>query len=449
MPNLNRSTRKPKISILLTIDETGNNGEIEALDFLDTNDNDSYDTKRRIGQQLMKNLVRAGDVDRKPNFHNSDESGCQKQMNNKYDELMAALNGIVDRALKNDNAKAAPTSVQYDIDENTSPISIVSDETTTDSNAAEESLYKYIESIQGQLNKLVLDSNIENEKSQPVKRFSQHTVQHQDFDKIAREILKGIGLHTDNHNNFDRSNDNEFEILQKNPIGLMSSEYNYDDCDDIDSPAEMSHFAPHSARNLTKRGSIWTRDYSSKLIDSLRKRIQSQREPIDYCGSCHRRLHRRIRRSKGSKNNKSSKTTTEAAPTTELDAYDKTTTDEYLLHSVNSYSIDSDDDNHTEAATGTIDGPEKTTKSNDSPSTLEMSVTGSASEPSVAKQTPKTEKNPEVGITDARTDTLTINKNGIQVPLRLVSDSNGQFHFVLDRKAICSKCKCRRRKSKK
>lgn len=478
LPPLNRTARIPSISILLTIDDKSDKGnQIMTINVDD--DEDSYEIKRKIGKRLMKKLVRIGDVDRKPNFHNSDESGCQKQMDSKYDELMTALNGIVNRALQNDANRIVQTASAsgYNDDDgdktksptvrrSTTPTPIVSDDGTIDNNeSSEERLYKYFLSIENQLSKLIKNSQREKSKSQPMKRYNHRSARQMDYDGLARDLLKGIGLDVDDQtgHHFDRDSEEEYKMIQKYPIEKLSQDVYTDDLhsdeyEDINVPDEMTEFSP--MRNLTKRNSLWSRENSNKLIESLRNRLRLSRDSDpDYCVNCRRRMRRSAHR-KTSKAKSTTKTTTAANSTTETTTAansstvtttaadpDVTTTVEYLLHFENKYGVDSEEGYATEAMpeTTTASPVSTTTEGSDNQSTLEPSVTSNATEPSIT--TPSNTQNSNNPAVGANTDKLTISKNGIQVPLRLIRDSNGRMQFILDRKAICGncRCKCRRR----
>lgn len=452
LPALNRSTRKPCVSILLTIDDNGDNDQIQAYD-LDA-DEDSYEFKRKIGKRLIKKLVRAGDVDRKPNFYDSCENGCQKQINSKYDELMAALKSIVDRAMHNDAnriSQIAPTAINEEnsVERAMSPTStttsmpIISDD---DNQSTEERLYNYIKSIQNQLCKLMHKPQNEKPKSQPVKRYSQQNVHQVDYDGLAREILKGIGLNNGHRNgkHFDLDSD-DYDFMRKYPIASVSKDANHDDpygdeYDDMIAPDEIAEFMP--TRNLTKRHVFWSRDESKKFMEKLRNHIRFSREPSDYCVNCHRRM----RRTTDIETNEDD-STTETPPTPTLAA--DSTTDEYLLHFAKIYGDDHEEESGTEAVPETTTGTMAessvaiTTESVNSQSTLEPSVAGSATESTIATLT-----DVPSGGNEASEVTLSITKNGIRVPLRLIRDSSGQLEFILDKKAICSSCKCKSKRRK-
>lgn len=480
MPVLSRSARKPTISILLTIDDDGDNGRIRAVDLSEDCDDDSYEMKKKIGKQLIKKLVRAGDVDRKPNFHNSDESGCQKH---KYDELMAALNSIVDRAVQNDGNRIGPAAPIPSTDDSsgyqpksptirrsTTPISIISgeeiidddgdcDENANDDASAEERLYQYLITIQKQLAQLKGRPNLH---KKPVRRHRQRKARQMDYEGLARVILKGIGLDTDNRNGnrYDYNSDENYGIVQKYPIGSMSKGMYTEDpdeneYDDIIVPDEMAVFVP--TRNLTKRHSHWSRDGSNKFLDSLRKRLRISRVPDDHCVNCHTRMRRtpvnelaEAELERESTTNVDSDSKIDSDPATSMNA----TPEEYLLHVGNNYGIESEEGDATKNA---IENTPKAmesvattdTESGDSQSTLEPSMTGSATEPSIPTVTPSVVNGAD-NILNANTKTLTISQNGIQVPMRLIRNNDGQLQFVLDKKSICSncKCKCHRRKPK-
>lgn len=471
LPALNRSTRKPSISILLTIDDNGDNGQIKSFDL--DEDEDSYEIKRKIGKRLIKKLVRAGDVDRKPNFYDSYESGCQKQINSKYDELMAALKNIVDRAMQSDANRIGQIAQTAVNDENsevesksplyskptTPPMPIIADEGTVDDHeSTEERLYKYIMSIQNQLGKLMHKPQNEKSKSQPVKRYSQQNVHQVNYDNLAREILKGIGLDTGDRNgkHFDIDSD-DYDFMQKYPIASVSRDAKTDDpygdeYDEMEAPDEIAELMP--TRNLTKRQVFWSRDESNKLMEKLRKRIRFSREPIDYCVNCHRRMRRRadIETSADDSTTGTTQTIDSDAETT---IAAESTTDEYLLHFANNAGVDSEDESETEAVpetttrTMTESLMAMTTESVNNQSTLEPPVADSATEPSIEIQSDVPNEG-HTEVTGTNKATLTITKDGIRVPLRLLRDSRGQLKFILDRKLICSscKCKCKRRKPK-
>lgn len=519
MSTLNRSTRKPSISILLTIDDDGNNGRIRELDLDD--DEDSYEVKKKIGKRLIKKLVRTGDVDRKPNFHNSDESGCQKQMNSKYDELMAALNSIVDRALQNDPNRIGQVKPAYydhsgdkhkspTVRRSTTPLPFGPDD--DHEHDEHDSVYQYIMSINSKLDKLVENAADENPKGSPVKRYSQRSTPEMDYDGLAREILKGIGLDTDirSGNQVERHRDEDYEMVRKHPIGTMSRDvfseglYDSSEDEDIDLPDEMAEFVP--MRNLTKRHSFWSRDDASKLRNSLRKRFRFSREPSDLCVNCHRRMRRSDSNPEpeteasvdmttgdapttsadptttadsttgddtmwtGDDTTTTADSTTTADPTTTAESTtddgtttasadsttvadsDITASDEYLLHYSNHYGVDSEEEYEAAPESTTQETTESpmptTTESSDNQSTLETSVTSTATEPSVTSATTPEPEVDAIQVTGTNTDALTISKNGIQIPLRLIRDSAGQLQFVLDQKAICNKCKCKCRRRK-
>lgn len=370
MPELIRSARKPKISILLTIDENGENGQLQTLDV--DSDESSSEVKKKIGKRLIKKLMRAGDIDRKPVFYNSQDCGCDKQIDCKYDELLSALNGIVDRALHNNENVIHPA--------------LPPAEPSRNDDATHEELINYIVSVNNQLSKLLSHP----EKPQPVKRNSDH-----DHDLNAGED----------------SNDYEEEI-EKHPIATPppnSFEIDYDDADEDVEVIEEDLMA------------LPTKNMTVQLEQQFNWNEPDQKK-------FHGRLPRSIRKS-----------TTESPPTT-------TTTKEYLLNFANNYNVDSEEsledggesENTTEAPT-----------TESSQSTLEPSVTTSATEPTITTSSPTTE-NPD-GIVDDDGNThsldkkLTISKYGIQIPLRMVRDDQGQLKFVLDRKAICSKCGSRRK----
>lgn len=149
--------------------------------------------------------------------------------------------------------------------------------------------------------------------------------------------------------------------------------------------------------------------------------------------------------------------TTETTPTIASDSVTTiaadSTTDEYLLHFANNSGVDSEDESETEAVPETTTRPMTeslvaiTTESVNNQSTLETPVTGSATEPSIVIQSDLPNEG-HLEVTGANQETLTITKDGIRVPLRLIRDSRGQLEFILDRKAICGSCKCERRKPK-
>lgn len=414
MPTISRSSRKPSISILLTIEDDGETGEIRVLnsddDHSDGGGSDS-EIKRKIGKRLIKKLVRSGDVDRKPNYRRSEPNGCQFQLNNKYDELMASLNTIVDRALhgnrvgyeNSDNEPKSPT-----VRRSTTPM--------PDNLTDEDKLYDYIISVQKQLSRLVEDAASTTPNSQPVKRYRRRCNREVDYDSLAREILRGIGIQTDDWdgNYKDQDNDGNYRLIHKFPITTLSDDpyaHGYDTIDVIDDVAE---FMP--TKNVTKRHSLWLRSNPNKLMEILRK------PDLDaYCVN----YHKRMRRSADSE-------TTDAPKT-------------HLLHIENNYGIDSKEgdtvEDNTEAVSETTKPPTTessaaTTESSDKQSTLELSVTSSATEPSMTTA---------ASMTVANTGTVKITKNGIQVPLRLITDSTGKIQFILnlDRKTICGKCKCK------
>lgn len=478
MPVLNRSPRKPSISILLTIEDDGDNGRIRAVNLSEDCDDDSYEMKKKIGKQLIKKLVHAGDVDPKPNFHNSGESGCQKQMSSKYDELMAALNNIVDRAVQNDAnriGQAAPVPSTDDCSghqpkspttrRSTTPISIVSgeeitdddgdcDENANDDASAEERLYEYLTAIEKQLAEL---KGRTNPHKKPVRRHRQRKVRQMDYDGLARVILKGIGLDTDNRNanRYEYNSDEDYGTVQKYPLASMSKgmypEYpDENEHDGIIVPDEMAVFVP--TRNLTKRHSHSSREGSNKFLDNLLKRIRISRVPDDHCVNCHKRV-RRTPVNELAEAELERETTTNVESDSEIDvdpaSSRNASPDDYLLHVGNNYGIESGESDSTGNA---IKNTPKTmesvattrTESGDSQPTLEPSMTSSATEPS----TPTASS--VVNGADANARTVTISQNGIQVPLRLIKDNDGQLQFVLDKKSICSncKCKCSRRKPK-
>lgn len=351
LPKLNRSTRKPSISILLTIDDDGDDNQIQAVNL--DEDEDSYEVKRKIGKRLIKKLVRTGDVDRKPNFYSSDESGCQKHMNSKYDELMAALNSIIDRAMQNDENRIVRRS--------TTPMSVIHDPDDeivgVDHESGEERLYNYITSIQSELGKLIQNPDNPTPKPQPMMRRCGRQI---DYDGLARRILKGIGLNTDNRNrnHYDRDSDEDDEMMRKYPIRILSGDEYTDDVvyDDMDVPDDVVEFVP--TRNLTKRNSFWPRNGSKKMMKSLRKHIRFSSNPSDYCMNCRRRM----RRSAESE-------TTEADSTTDT-----------INHGVVS---DVESETETAASTTMESSVTTTIESSDNQSTLELSVTNSATELSI------------------------------------------------------------------
>lgn len=413
--------RKPSISILLTIDDDGEVAQVRAMNLDGDDDNDEI--KQKIGKRLLRKLVRIGDVDVKPNFVRSEETGCQAKLDSKYDELMAALNSIVDRAIQTKqkqerNTTSASAAGSENGGERTATTAI---EGSVD-DMTEDKLYDYIVSIQKQLGTLTGDSHGQQRES------GRRSGRQVNIVELAREILKGIGLNMDDRKagQFDEGDD--YGMARKYPIAHADE---YDDL--VDDQAECM-----STRNLTKRHSRWMCGESDKLMENLGKRIRFVVDAGDHCAHCRRRL----RRSVDSEADEELETeTTEAiteSPATEAP-------NAHLLHHANNFGIDSEEDNET--APPTTEPPVRaTTGSSVSKSTIESSVTiSTVTEPSVTTSTPPTEgTSPTVedGV-NINTTTITLSKNGIRVPLRLITDSDGQKQFVLDRKAICGRCKCR------
>lgn len=112
----NRLKRKPTIAIVLAIDSkdskptrtTNNKYHALSIDALESRETNSNEIKKNIGKELIHELLKNGHVHRKPDYYYSDEnvSEQRKQMDSKYDELIAALNSILAHA-QNNNGNGA------------------------------------------------------------------------------------------------------------------------------------------------------------------------------------------------------------------------------------------------------------------------------------------------------------------------------------------------------